>query len=59
MGHTVNYAIVMAQLYSLGENHGIQPFIVQLRNEETHQPMPGITIGDIGNKVGFATVNNG
>ncbi len=49
----------MAQLYSLGKNHGIQPFIVQIRDEETHKPMPGITLGDIGTKVGFGTVNNG
>ncbi|KAG5679146.1 hypothetical protein PVAND_008737 [Polypedilum vanderplanki] len=59
MGHTANYAIVIAQLYSLGKHHGIQPFIVQLRDEETHKPMPGIKIGEIGNKVGMNTVNNG
>ncbi|CRK95525.1 CLUMA_CG008994, isoform A [Clunio marinus] len=59
LGHTANYAIVIAQLYSLGQHHGIQPFIVQLRDEETHQPLPGITIGEIGNKVGMNTVNNG
>lgn len=59
MGHTANYAIVIAQLYSLGKHHGIQPFIVQLRDEETHKPMRGITIGEIGNKVGMNTVNNG
>jgi acyl-CoA oxidase len=59
MGHTANYAIVIAQLYSLGKHHGIQPFIVQLRDEETHMPMPGIKIGEIGNKFGMNTVNNG
>lgn len=41
LGHTANHAIVMAQLYSNGENYGIQPFIVQLRDTETHKPMPG------------------
>lgn len=59
MGHTANYAIVIAQLHSLGQKHGIQPFIVQLRDEDTHKPMPGITIGEIGNKVSMNTVNNG
>ncbi|KAG5668402.1 hypothetical protein PVAND_016342 [Polypedilum vanderplanki] len=59
LGHTVNHAIVMAQLYTKGECCGIQPFIVQIRDLETHKPMPGITVGDIGNKVGFQTVNNG
>lgn len=59
LGHSSNYAIVMAQLYSKGELHGVQPFIVQLRDEETHLPMPGITIGEIGTKLGFNSVNNG
>ncbi|KAG4073294.1 hypothetical protein HA402_008640 [Bradysia odoriphaga] len=59
LGHTANYAIVIAQLYSLGKHHGLHPFIVQLREDETHKPRPGITIGEIGNKVGFNTVNNG
>ncbi|XP_037038334.1 probable peroxisomal acyl-coenzyme A oxidase 1 [Bradysia coprophila] len=59
LGHTVNYAIVFAQLYSLGKHHGLHPFIVQLREDETHKPKRGITIGEIGNKVGFNTVNNG
>lgn len=59
LGHTVNYAIVFAQLYSLGKHYGLHPFIVQLREDETHKPRKGITIGEIGNKVGFNTVNNG
>lgn len=49
----------MAQLISNGENHGVQPFIVKLRDLETHESLNGITVGDIGNKVGFDTVNNG
>lgn len=32
---------------------------MQLREDETHKPRKGITIGEIGNKVGFNTVNNG
>lgn len=59
MGHSSNYAVVVAQLYSKGQNHGIHPFIVQLRDEETWQPMPGIKIGEIGPKLGLKSVNNG
>lgn len=59
LGHTVNHSIVLAQLWSLGKCHGLHPFIVQLRDLETHKPMRGITIGDIGNKLGFNAVNNG
>ncbi|XP_065085923.1 probable peroxisomal acyl-coenzyme A oxidase 1 [Ochlerotatus camptorhynchus] len=59
LGHTANYCVVIAQLYTKGVCHGIHPFIVQLRDEETHMPMPGITIGEIGNKLGMNGVNNG
>ncbi|XP_063700828.1 probable peroxisomal acyl-coenzyme A oxidase 1 [Culicoides brevitarsis] len=59
LGHTANYCIVIAQLWSKGKCHGIHPFIVQLRDEETHMPLPGIQIGEIGAKLGFNTVNNG
>uniref|UniRef100_A0A182JXZ0 Acyl-coenzyme A oxidase N-terminal domain-containing protein n=1 Tax=Anopheles christyi TaxID=43041 RepID=A0A182JXZ0_9DIPT len=59
LAHTVNYCVVMAQLFSKGKCHGIQPFIVQLRDEDTHMPMKGIIIGEIGNKLGMNGVNNG
>ncbi|KAK3931837.1 putative peroxisomal acyl-coenzyme A oxidase 1 [Frankliniella fusca] len=59
LGHTANYAVVVAQLYTQGKCHGIHPFIVQLRDEETHMPMPGIIVGEIGAKLGMNTTNNG
>ncbi|CAH0592214.1 unnamed protein product [Chrysodeixis includens] len=59
LAHTANYCVVMAHLYSQGKSCGIQPFIVQLRDEETHMPLPGIKLGEIGAKLGFNTVNNG
>lgn len=31
----------MAQLYTQGQCYGIHPFIVQLRDKETWEPMPG------------------
>ncbi|XP_043284897.1 probable peroxisomal acyl-coenzyme A oxidase 1 [Venturia canescens] len=59
LGQTANYAVVVAQLYTRGECRGIHPFIVQLRDEETHEPMPGIKIGEIGVKLGMNGTNNG
>lgn len=44
VGHTANYAIVVAQLYTKGECRGIHPFIVQLRDENTHEPLPGMSL---------------
>ncbi|XP_059058405.1 probable peroxisomal acyl-coenzyme A oxidase 1 [Achroia grisella] len=59
LGQTANYCIVIAQLYTKGECHGIHSFIVQLRDEETHEPLPGIKVGEIGAKQGLNAVNNG
>lgn len=59
LGKTCNYAIVMALLYTKGECQGIHGFIVQLRDLNTHTPLPGIILGDIGPKFGFGTIDNG
>ncbi|XP_048268858.1 probable peroxisomal acyl-coenzyme A oxidase 1 isoform X3 [Bombus terrestris] len=59
LGHTANHAIVVAQLYTQGECRGIHPFVVQLRDVETHEPLKNIIIGEIGAKLGMNGVNNG
>ncbi|XP_046652365.1 probable peroxisomal acyl-coenzyme A oxidase 1 [Daphnia pulicaria] len=59
LGKTANYAVVMAQLYTKGKCEGTHPFMVQLRDEETHEPLPGILIGEIGPKLGMNTNDNG
>lgn len=55
----MNHCIVVAQLYIKGKNYGVQPFIVQIRDMETHMPLPGVKVGEIGPKLGFQTANNG
>ena len=37
----------------------IQAFYVPIRDIETHRPLPGIEIGDIGPKFGFIAKDNG
>ncbi|XP_034490529.1 probable peroxisomal acyl-coenzyme A oxidase 1 isoform X2 [Drosophila innubila] len=59
LGHTANMVVVLAQLYIRGTHHGLQPFLVRIRDEQTHEPMPGIDVGDIGAKLGANGVNNG
>lgn len=59
MGKSANYAIVMAQLYTKGECKGPHPFIVQLRDTETHMPLRGVRVGDIGPKFGINGSDNG
>lgn len=59
MGKTANHAVVLAQLWTEGKCHGIHPFMVQLRSMEDHQPLPGITVGEIGPKMGMRASDNG
>ncbi|XP_077990354.1 peroxisomal acyl-coenzyme A oxidase 1-like [Glandiceps talaboti] len=59
LGKTVNYSVVMAQLCTKGKCYGVHPFLVQLRSLETHQPLKGVTVGDIGPKFGFNSSDNG
>ncbi|KAI8065859.1 hypothetical protein BC940DRAFT_340932 [Gongronella butleri] len=59
LGKTATHAIVMARLVTNGKDHGPHPFCVQIRDLKTHEPLPGITVGDIGPKFGFSTVDNG
>ena len=38
---------------------GVHNFVVPLRDMQTHCPLPGITIGDVGPKMGYASNDNG
>ena len=33
--------------------------MVQIRNMETHEPLPGVEVGDIGTKLGYNSIDNG
>ncbi|TMW42313.1 hypothetical protein DOY81_012606 [Sarcophaga bullata] len=46
LGHTANYAVVVAQLHTQGESVALAPFIVQVRDEETHMPMLALILGN-------------
>ncbi|KAG8565689.1 hypothetical protein GDO81_012946 [Engystomops pustulosus] len=59
LGKTSNHAVVLAQLYTQGECKGLHAFIVPIRHMGTHEPLPGVTVGDIGPKFGFDETDNG
>jgi hypothetical protein len=41
------------------QDYGPHGFIVQIRSLATHQPLAGVTVGDIGPKFGYNGVDNG
>ena len=74
LGKSSTHAVVMAQLWTKvsvhsskllicihfqGKCYGAHGFIVQLRNDDTHMPLPGISLQDIGPKFGIVTNDNG
>ncbi|KAJ1919968.1 hypothetical protein H4219_001629 [Mycoemilia scoparia] len=59
LGITCTHAMVMVQLYIKGKHYGIRPILVPIRSTETHKPLPGVTVGDVGPKFGANTIDNG
>lgn len=59
LGKAANYAVVMAQLVIGGKTYGPHPFVLQIRDLKTHEPLENIHVGDIGNKFGYNTMDNG
>ncbi|KAF7563659.1 hypothetical protein G7046_g474 [Stylonectria norvegica] len=59
LGKAANHAVVVAQLIINGKSYGPHPFVVQVRDLETHEPLPNVHVGDIGPKFGYNTMDNG
>ncbi|XP_068216003.1 peroxisomal acyl-coenzyme A oxidase 1-like [Palaemon carinicauda] len=59
LGKTANFTVLMAQLYIDGKCLGPHPFLVQIRDLETHQSLPGIIVGEIGPRAGLNGNDNG
>lgn len=64
--HTATHCVAFARLLvptskssSEWEDYGVKTFIVPLRAEKTHMLLPGVSIGDIGAKMGRDGIDNG
>ena len=60
LGKVATHAVIFAQLYTPdGVCHGLHQFVIPVRDTKTHMPLPGITIGDLGHKMGLNGMDNG
>lgn len=59
LGKMATHAVFHAKLMINGESYGVHAFIAQIRNSDTHVPLKGLEIGDIGPKYGFFSKDNG
>jgi acyl-CoA oxidase len=53
LGKSANFAFIMARVKSNWRDHGVHGFVVQIRDLESHVPLQGIEVGDIGQKMAF------
>jgi acyl-CoA oxidase len=58
-GQTANMAVIWAQLYIKDKCYGVHAFVVPIRDLQTHRPLPGVTVGDCGPKMGLNGIDNG
>ena len=57
--HSATHCAVFARMIVHGKDYGTKTFVVQLRDIDTYETLPGVTIGDIGKKMGRDGIDNG
>ncbi|KAK9316325.1 acyl-CoA oxidase-domain-containing protein [Lipomyces starkeyi] len=57
--HTATHTVCFARLIVKGKDYGVKSFVVPLRDPKTYDLKPGVSIGDIGKKMGRDGIDNG
>ncbi|KAH8651251.1 acyl-CoA dehydrogenase/oxidase C-terminal [Xylariales sp. PMI_506] len=59
LGLSASHGIIMAKLITSGKDHGVHPFLLQLRDVKSGDPTPGVELGDVGPKPSHNQNDNG
>ena len=60
LGKVATHALVFAQLITPdNKSHGLHAFIVPVRDPETFDVFPNLTVGDMNEKLGLNGIDNG
>jgi alkylation response protein AidB-like acyl-CoA dehydrogenase len=59
LGKTATHAIVQTKLIIHSKDHGLHPFLIQIRDLKSHKVLPNLEIMDIGPKLGSEAMDNG
>ncbi|CCH62979.1 hypothetical protein TBLA_0I03240 [Henningerozyma blattae CBS 6284] len=57
--HSATHSVAYCRLIVNGKDYGVKTFVVPLRNITTFDLLPGISIGDLGKKMGRDGIDNG
>ncbi|CEM11963.1 unnamed protein product [Vitrella brassicaformis CCMP3155] len=59
LAKSCTHCICMARLKIRGKDYGPHPFFLQVRDLNTHEAIKGVTLFDIGQKLGYNGMDNG